>query len=146
MKKLSLVVLLSCIALTLSWCVKVEEDNDFDKNLKCYELWKDFIKEHSESQWDSHFALLNYSLYSKHNNTCIVKYTDYPKVYLLEWYGTVQWGSGMTEIIDLFRGVKIADDDWKVTTDRALYHIIDNELTSEGRKIQAYFWNLWTKD
>lgn len=70
------IVFILWIAFTilLSWC-SIDRWNDFDRNVKCYGLAKEFIKELNYNN-DLTMNSLDYVFYSKKSDSCIMAYTE----------------------------------------------------------------------
>ena len=75
-------------SLVLSWCW-LQQNDDFEKKVKCYELWKEYISKLSKEEdikekespdyYDANSYDIVMSVYSKEANTCILYFKEYKK-------------------------------------------------------------------
>ena len=94
-------------SLVLSWCW-LQQNDDFEKKVKCYELWKEYISKLSKEEdikekespdyYDANSYDIVMSVYSKEANTCILYFKEYNN------------NTGYEKIIDLLNNRRIATD------------------------------------
>lgn len=85
--KLGLLIII-ILSLVLSWCW-LQQNDDFEKKVKCYELWKEYInkldkeedikQKESPNFYELHSYNIVMSVYSKEANTCILYFQEYKK-------------------------------------------------------------------
>ncbi len=78
MKNVSVYIIIVLCLFILSWCSSIANNNNFDKKVKCYELWRQYIKDLESGLGESSntFYTVNWIYYSKKEQTCFMEFTQ----------------------------------------------------------------------
>lgn len=76
MKNISIYIVIVLCLFILSWCSSIN-NNEFDRKVECYKLWKQYIKDlENLYEGSNRFYYINWIYYNKKEQTCFMEYTE----------------------------------------------------------------------
>jgi len=77
MKNISVYIIIVLCLFVLSWCSSIN-NNDFDRKVECYKLWRQYIKDlESDSIEDTNrYYYIDWIYFSKKEQTCFMEFTE----------------------------------------------------------------------